>query len=242
MKLYCIGIGPGGEAQMTLRAVRALEKCECVAGYGLYLDLIENLIAGKERIQTGMTREVDRCTAARDAALAGKTVAVVSSGDAGVYGMAGLLLELCAEHPELEVEVIPGITAACSGGAVLGAPLTCDFACVSLSDLLTPWEVIEKRVRAAAEGDFAIALYNPASSKRTGHLRRVCDILLSVQPPETVCGTVRNIGRVGETFSLTTLGALRDMPVDMLTTVFIGNSKTRVIGGRMVTPRGYRGV
>ena len=145
MKLYCIGIGPGGEEQMTLRAVRALAQCDCVAGYGLYLDLIENLIEGKERVQTGMTREVDRCTAARDLAKQGRTVAVVSSGDAGVYGMAGLLLEVCEHDPEIEVEVIPGITAACSGGAVLGSPMTCDFACVSLSDLLTPWEVIEQR-------------------------------------------------------------------------------------------------
>ena len=136
MKLYCIGIGPGGEEQMTLRAVRALEKCDCVAGYGLYLDLIENLISGKERIESGMTREVLRCKAAVEAAKQGKTVAVVSSGDAGVYGMASLLLELCEHEPNLEVEVIPGITAACSGGAVLGSPLTCDFACISLSDLL----------------------------------------------------------------------------------------------------------
>lgn len=242
MKLYCIGIGPGGAEQMTQRAARALEQCDCVAGYGLYLTLIDGLLCGKERIQTGMTREVDRCLAARDAALSGKTVAVVSSGDAGVYGMAGLLLEACAPYPELEVEVIPGVTAACAGGAVLGAPLTCDFACVSLSDLLTPWEVIEKRLRGAAMGDFCIALYNPASKKRTDHLRRACDILLELLPPETVCGTVRCIGREGESYSLTTLGALRETAVDMLTTVFIGNSRTQVIGGRMVTPRGYRGV
>ena len=123
MKLYCIGIGPGGVEQMTLRAARALEKCDCVAGYGLYLDLIAELIEGKERIQTGMTKEVDRCTAARDAARAGRTVAVVSSGDAGVYGMAGLLLEVCGDDPAIEVEIIPGVTAACAGGAALGAPL-----------------------------------------------------------------------------------------------------------------------
>lgn len=242
MKLYCIGIGPGGSEQMTLRAVRALEKCDCVAGYGLYLDLIEELIEGKTRIQTGMTREVDRCMAARDAVKAGHTVAIVSSGDAGVYGMAGLLFEVCADNPDIEIEVIPGITAACSGGAVLGAPLTNDFACVSLSDLLTPWELIEKRLRGAALGDFCIALYNPASKKRTDHLRRACDILLETLPPETVCGTVRNIGREGETYTLTTLGALRDTAVDMLTTVFVGNSRTRVLNGRMVTPRGYRGI
>ncbi|GAB2045080.1 precorrin-3B C(17)-methyltransferase [Agathobaculum sp. TL06] len=242
MKLYCIGIGPGGAEQMTLRAVRALEKCDCVAGYGLYLDLIAELIEGKERIQTGMTKEVDRCTAARDAARAGRTVAVVSSGDAGVYGMAGLLLEVCGDDPAIEVEVIPGVTAACAGGAALGAPLTGDFACVSLSDLLTPWEVIEKRLRGAAAGDFCIALYNPGSKTRAGHLRRACDILLETLPPETVCGLARSVGRAGESHTLTTLGVLRDTAADMLTTVFIGNSRTRVVNGRMVTPRGYRGV
>lgn len=242
MKLYVIGLGPGGEEQMTLRAVRALAKCDCVAGYGLYLDLIENLIEGKERIQTGMTREVDRCTAARDAALAGKTVAVVSSGDAGVYGMAGLMLEVCAAYPQLEIEVIPGITAACSGGAVLGSPLTNDFAVISLSNLLTPWEVIEKRLRAAAAGDFAVALYNPASKKRAGHLEKACAILLEGKPPETPCGLVKNIGRAGESCTVTTLGELGRAECDMLTTVFIGNSATEVINGRLVTRRGYRGV
>ena len=155
--------------------------------------------------------------------------------------MAGLLIELAA-GTNIEVEVVPGITAACSGGAVLGSPLTCDFACVSLSDLLTPWDKIEQRLRGAAAGDFCIALYNPSSRKRADYLRRACDILLETLSPDTVCGTVRNIGREGESFALTTLGALRDTGVDMLTTVFIGNSRTVVIDGRMVTPRGYRGV
>ena len=221
--------------------MRALEACDCVAGYGLYLDLIDGLIEGKERIQTGMTREVDRCAAALERAKQGRTVAVVSSGDAGVYGMAGLLIELAA-GTGVEVEVIPGITAACSGGAVLGSPLTCDFACISLSDLLTPWDKIEQRLRGAAAGDFCIVLYNPSSKKRTDHLRRACDILMEIVPPETVCGLVRSIGREGESCTLTTLGELRDTQVDMLTTVFVGNSRTRVMDGRMVTPRGYRGV
>lgn len=242
MKIYVIGLGPGGPEQMTLRAVRAIEGCDCVAGYPLYLDLIEDLLEGKERIATPMRREVERCKAARDAAKAGKTVALVSSGDAGVYGMAGLLHEVCADDPDLEIEVIPGVTAACAGAAVLGAPLGHDFAAVSLSDLLTPWEVIEKRLRASAEGDFCIALYNPASKKRADYLQRACDILLETLPGSTVCGLVRSIGRDGESGTVTTLAALRDTPVDMLTTVFIGNSSTRVIGGRMVTPRGYRGV
>ncbi len=239
--IYVIGLGPGGREQMTLRAVRALERCDCVAGYGLYLDLIAGMIAGKERIETGMTREVERCRAARDAALAGKTVALVSSGDAGVYGMAGLLLEVC-EGDGITVEIIPGVTAACSGGALLGSPLTCDFACISLSDLLTPWEVIARRLRGAAAGDFALVLYNPASKKRVDTLARACEILLESLPAETVCGMVRSVGRGGESRELTTLGQLAEQPCDMLTTVFIGNSRTRIVNGWMVTPRGYRGI
>ena len=242
MRLYVIGIGPGGEDQMTLRAVRALEQCDCVAGYSLYLNLIRSLIQGKEQIQTGMTREVDRCTAARDMALAGHAVAVISSGDAGIYGMAGLMFELCQSYPEIEIEVIPGITAACSGGAVLGAPLTNDFAVVSLSNLLTPWETIEKRLYAAAQGDFCLCLYNPASKRRTDHLQRACDILLTERSADTPCGLVRNIGREGESFELTTLQELRNTTVDMLTTVFVGNSVTKIVNGRLVTPRGYRDV
>ena len=242
MKLYVIGIGPGGEDQMTLRAVRALEQCDCVAGYSLYLNLIRSLIQGKEQIQTGMTREVDRCTAARDMALAGHAVAVISSGDAGIYGMAGLMFELCQSYPEIEIEVIPGITAACSGGAVLGAPLTNDFAVVSLSNLLTPWETIEKRLYAAAQGDFCLCLYNPASKRRTDHLQRACDILLTERSADTPCGLVRNIGREGESFELTTLQELRNTTVDMFTTVFVGNSVTKIVNGRLVTPRGYRDV
>ena len=242
MKLYCIGIGPGGEEQMTLRAVRALEKCDCVAGYGLYLDLIENLISGKERIESGMTREVLRCKAAVEAAKQGKTVAVVSSGDAGVYGMAGLLLELCEHEPNLEVEVIPGITAACSGGAVLGSPLTCDFACISLSDLLTPWEKIEQRLRGAAAGDFCIVLYNPSSKKRHDYLMRACDIMLKHKNGDTVCAVAKNIGRDGEEYAIMSLAELRNYSADMFTTVFIGNSMTKNIGGKMVTPRGYKNV
>ena len=240
MKIYCIGIGPGGEEQMTLRAVRALEACDCVAGYGLYLDLIDSLIEGKERIQTGMTREVDRCAAALERAKQGRTVAVVSSGDAGVYGMAGLLIELAA-GTGVEVEVIPGITAACSGGAVLGSPLTCDFACISLSDLLTPWDKIEQRLRGAAAGDFCIALYNPSSKGRPDYLARAVRILLANgKAPGTVCGIVRNIGREGQESRVLTLAALETTPVDMFTTVFVGNAQTRQLSGRMVTPRGYR--
>lgn len=240
-KIYVVGLGPGGREQMTLRALRAIEECSCVAGYGLYLDLIGDLLEGKERIETGMTREVERCKAARDAALGGRTVALVSSGDAGVYGMAGPLLEVC-EGYDIDIEIVPGVTAACSGGAALGSPLTCDFACVSLSDLLTPWGEIERRLRGAAAGGFTIALYNPASRKRTDALPRACRILLETLPSETVCGLARQVGREGESCRLTTLGELVEQPCDMLTTVFIGSASTRVVDGRMVTPRGYRGL
>ncbi len=240
-KIYVVGLGPGGREQMTLRALRAIEECSCVAGYGLYLDLIGDLLEGKERIETGMTREVERCKAARDAALGGRTVALVSSGDAGVYGMAGPLLEVC-EGYDIDIEIVPGVTAACSGGAALGSPLTCDFACVSLSDLLTPWEEIERRLRGAAAGGFTIALYNPASRKRTDALPRACRILLETLPSETVCGLARQVGREGESCRLTTLGELAEQPCDMLTTAFIGSASTRVVDGRMVTPRGYRGL
>lgn len=239
MKLYVIGLGPSGEEQMTLRAVRALAQCDCVAGYPLYLELISDLIAGKERIETPMKRERARCVAARDAALAGKTTAMVSSGDAGVYGMAGLLHEVCADYPQLQIEVIAGVTAACAGAAVLGAPLTHDFAVISLSDLLTPWEKIEARLLAAAQADFVLCLYNPASRKRADYLQRACNLVLRHKRADTPCGLAKNIGRAGETGEILTLGALCDAPADMFTTVFIGNSQTRVIGGRLVTPRGY---
>jgi precorrin-3B C17-methyltransferase len=224
---------------MTPRAARAIADSSVVAGYGVYLDLITQLTAGKELISSPMTRERERCEAARDRALAGETVSIVSSGDAGVYGMAGLALEVCREHPELELEVIPGVTAATGAAAVLGAPLMHDFAVISLSDLLTPWETIEKRVRLAAEADFVLCVYNPGSVKRAGHLRRACDIMLQSKSPDTPCGTVRNIGRDGEEANVLTLAELADTKVDMFTTVIVGNNRTRVINGKLVTPRGY---
>lgn len=239
MKLYVIGIGPGGADQMTPRARAAMQASDVIAGYTAYIELVRPLIEDKEILQTPMRQEIDRCIRARDAALTGKTVAMVCSGDAGVYGMAGLMHEVCAEHPEIEIEVVPGITAACSGAAVLGAPLVHDFAVISLSDLLTPWETIEKRLELASQADFCICLYNPSSRKRADYLRRACDSMLKWKSPDTPCGTVRNIGRDGETGAVYTLAQLRDTNVDMFTTVFIGNSQTRVINGKMVTPRGY---
>ena len=239
MKVTVIGLGPGGGADLTGRARAALEACDLIVGYTAYIELVKPDFPEKEVLSTGMRREVDRCRAAVEAALTGKDVAVVCSGDSGVYGMAGLIYEVAQEYDPIEIEVIPGITAACGGAAVLGAPLTHDFAVISLSDLLTPWEKIEKRLTAAAQADFVICLYNPSSRNRPDYLQRACDILLRDKDPETVCGTVRNIGREGEEGKLLTLAQLRDTQVDMFTTVFIGNSQTKVLGGRMVTPRGY---
>ena len=240
-KLFVIGIGPGAPEQMTERAMNALRDVDVIAGYGVYVDLVKPLFPEKEYLVTPMRKEVDRCRMAIDAAKEGRTVAMISSGDAGVYGMAGLCLELAADT-DVEVEVIPGVTAALSGGAVLGAPLTHDFAVISLSDLLTPWDKIEKRLELAGEADLCIALYNPSSHRRSDYLQKACDILLRHVKPETVCGTVRNIGREGEAYEVMTLAELRDYKADMFTTVFIGNSQTRAVNGRMVTPRGYRNV
>ena len=240
-KLYVIGIGPGAEDQMTRKALDILRDVDVIAGYGVYVELVKPLFPDKEYLVTPMRKEVDRCRMAIDAAKEGRTVAMISSGDAGVYGMAGLCLELAADT-DVEVEVVPGVTAALSGGAVLGAPLTHDFAVISLSDLLTPWDKIEKRLELAGEADLSIALYNPSSHRRSDYLQKACDILMRHIKPETVCGVVRNIGREGESYQVMTLKELRDYKADMFTTVFIGNSQTMEINGRMVTPRGYRNV
>lgn len=240
MKLTVVGLGPGAGEDLTGRARRAIEEADLVVGYTAYIALIRDQFPGKEMTSTGMKKEVDRCRMAVEAAVEGKTVAVVCSGDSGVYGMAGLIYEVAREYPPIDIEVVPGITAACGGAAVLGAPLTHDFAVISLSDLLTPWEKIEKRLEAAAAADFVICLYNPRSHSRSDYLRRACDILLRQKSPRTVCGFVQNIGRTGERAVTLTLEQLRDnTEVDMFTTVFIGNEDTVLIGGKMVTPRGY---
>ena len=241
-KLIVVGIGPGDWEDMTVRADRALRSCDVIVGYHVYVDLVRDRYPDKEFLTTGMTRETDRCRMALEAAREGKTVAMVCSGDSGIYGMAGLIYELRGEAAEPEVEVIPGLTAACSGGALLGAPLTHDFAVISLSDRLTPWETIERRLSAAASADLSIVLYNPASHGRPDHLRRACDILLEALPPQRLCGVARNIRRTGESAQVMPLGELRDFPADMFCTVFIGNSQTRTIGELLVTPRGYRDV
>lgn len=238
-RLSVVGTGPGAVDQMTIEAYRAIETSDVIAGYQVYTDLIRDRFPEKKVITTPMRREEERCALALQEAAQGQNVAFVCSGDAGVYGMAGLIYEMAQDYPEVEVRVIPGVTAALSGAARLGAPLIHDFVLISLSDLMTPWEKIERRLRAAAEGDFVIVLYNPSSKKRADYLQKACDILLQTLSPDQVCGTVRNIGRDGEEVHLYSLRELRETRVDMFTTVFIGNASTRNIGGRMVTPRGY---
>lgn len=239
-----VGMGPGMESMMTQQALQVLDAADVIVGYTVYLDLLGERFAGKEFLSTPMKQETERCRLAFAEADKGKNVAMVCSGDAGIYGMASLMFEIREElgkdSSDVDIEVIPGITAASSGAAVLGAPLNHDFCVISLSDLLTPWELIEKRIRAASEGDFAIAIYNPSSKKRHDYLQKACDILLETAEPGRACGYVRSIGRDGEEFHTCTLAELRNTEVDMFTTVFIGNSQSRITDGRLITPRGYR--
>ena len=238
--VFVVGLGPGGAQFLTAQAQSALQQAEVLCGYTVYLDLVRPLYPEKETYSTGMTKEIDRCRWALETAQAGRCVALVCSGDAGVYGMASPLLELAEHYPDVTVEIVPGLTAALSGGAVLGAPLAHDFCVISLSDRLTPWDVIERRLACAAQGDFALALYNPSSKGRPDYLQRAVKILLANgKPADTVCGFVRNIGREGQESHLLTLAELENTSVDMFTTVFIGNAATRALSGRMVTPRGY---
>lgn len=239
--VFVVGLGPGGGQFLTVQAQSALQQAEVLCGYTVYIDLVRPLYPEKECYATGMTRELDRCRWALDTARAGRDVALVCSGDAGVYGMASPLLELAPDYPDVAVEIVPGLTAALSGGAVLGAPLAHDFCVISLSDRLTPWEVIEKRLACAAIGDFCVALYNPSSKGRPDYLAKaVCILLENGKSADTVCGIVRNIGREGQTARILTLAQLKSTTVDMFTTVYIGNAATKQLGGRMVTPRGYR--
>lgn len=241
-KIYVVGIGPGAYEKMTIEAAEALKNSDVIIGYTVYVDLVKNHFPGKEFLTTPMKKEVERCVMAFEEAMKGKVVSMICSGDAGVYGMAGLMYEVGINYPEVELEIIPGVTAATGGAAVLGAPLIHDFCLISLSDLLTPWEKIETRLVDAAHADFVICLYNPSSKKRHDYLMKACDLMMQYKGEETVCGIVGNIGRDGESMKVMTLRELRNTQVDMFTTVFIGNSQTKNINGKMVTPRGYRNV
>lgn len=239
-KIFVIGMGPGREEMMTQEAIQVLENSDVIIGYTVYLELLGQRFSGKEMLSTPMRRETERCRLAFEEAQKGKKVALVCSGDAGIYGMASLMYEIGKEYPDTELSVIPGVTAASSGAAVLGAPLNHDFCVISLSDLLTPWEKIEKRLIAAAEGDFAIAIYNPASHKRKDYLMRACDILLRYIDKKRACGYVENIGREGTRAVTCTLEELREAQVNMFTTVFIGNAGSEIVNGKLITKRGYQ--
>lgn len=237
--LYVVGFGSGARDCMTAAAEQALLKSDLIIGYKTYTALMKPYFPEKQFLENGMRQETERVRLALGSAQT-QTVSLICSGDPELYGMAALAYEYLAEYPGAEIEIVPGITAAFSGGAVLGAPLTHDTAIISLSDLLTPPEKIERRLRCAAEGDFVIVLYNPSSKQRADYLQKACDIVLRHRSPETVCGYVKNIGRKGEYARICKLSELRNEQADMFTTVYIGNSETRIIAGKMVTPRGYR--
>ncbi len=225
---------------MTPRAVKALQNSDWIIGYQVYVDLVKDLFPGKQFLASTMTREVERCEAALARALTGATVALVSGGDSGIYGMAGIMLEvLHRSGAAVAVEVIPGLTAASAAAAILGAPLMHDFAVISLSDRLTPWEQIAARIAAAAAADFVICLYNPKSKQRTTQITVAAEIIGGYRDGKTPVGIVRHAGRVGESHDLTTLEQMTAMTIDMFSIVMIGNSRTYIERGRMITPRGY---
>jgi len=240
--LFLVGIGSGAHKDMTAHCIAVLRNCDLVVGYKKYIELAKPFIAEKEVLSSGMTQEVERCTRAVAEAKKGKKVALISSGDPGVYGMAGLALELINKKRvwnRFEVEIVPGIPVIHSAAARLGAPLMNDYAVISLSDLLTPWEMVVKRLTHAAQADFAICLYNPKSMKRTKQIKETHSILLRYRDPDTPVGLARNVGRKGESITLTTLKKMLRYKIDMVTIVIIGNSTTLVKNDQMVTPRGY---
>lgn len=235
-KIYVVGIGPGGMEHMTLKALEAIKRCKVIVGYTFYIELIKDLLAGKRVIKTGMKGEIERCRMALEEAAKGFDTCIISTGDPGLYGMAGPILEL-AEG--IEVEIIPGVTSAFCAAAETGAPIMHDFCTISLSDLLTPWEVIENRLHMAARADFVIALYNPKSKGRQDNINRAIDIILNHMKPATPVALVKNAGREGNDRRITALGTIDYDFIDMMTVVIIGNSNTYVKDGKMITPRGY---
>lgn len=239
--LYVVGLGPGEKRKMSLEAIEVIKKVDVIVGYTTYIRLIKELIGEKELVSTGMKQEIDRCKRAIEIAREGKDVAVISSGDAGVYGMAGLILELTSQmDEEISVKVVPGITASIAGAALLGAPLMNDFCHISLSDLMTPWKMIEKRLHAAASADFVICLYNPRSKGRPNHLAKALEIIQQYKSKDTVIGLAKDVGRKEEEAILTSIAELDETKVDMTTVVLVGNKETYISDNRMITPRGYQ--
>ncbi len=239
-KIYVVGIGPGNMEDISVRAYRTLKEVDVIAGYTTYVNLVREEFQEKEFCASGMKREVERCQEVLELANQGKKVALISSGDSGIYGMAGIMLEVAMES-EIEVEVIPGITSTIAGAALIGAPLMHDQALISLSDLLTDWEVIKRRLEAASQGDFVISLYNPKSKKRVNQIQEARDIMLKYKKPSTPVALLRHIGREEENYDLCTLENFLEYEIDMFTIVLIGNSNSYIKNGRMITPRGYQG-
>jgi len=236
-----VGIGPGAADEISRKALNVLKSAETIVGYKLYIDLIADIVKNKRIIASTMRKEIERVQLAIQEAQSGKTVCIISSGDPGVYGMAGLVLEMVSkENLSLPVEIIPGIPAANAAAAVLGAPLMHDYAVISLSDLLTPWEIIEKRVECASEADFVIVLYNPKSSQRDWQIEKTANIILQHKSPSTPVGIVKDASREGESVVITTLDKMTSCPIDMTTIIIIGNSTTFIYHNYMVTKRGYQ--
>lgn len=236
-KIYVVGIGPGKKADMTFRAYEAMEKSDIIIGYKTYMDLIKEYYPGKEMKNSQMTKEVDRCIDVLKLAKEGKNVALISSGDAGIYGMAGIMLEIA--DGEVEVEIIPGVTATNAAAAIVGAPVMHDYVTVSLSNLLTDWELIKKRLELAAQGDFVVSIYNPKSRGRVTQIEEAREIMLKYKPKTTPVAIVRNAGREDEEHVVTTLDEMLNHEINMLTIVIIGNANTFIKDGKMITPRGY---
>ena len=239
--IYVVGFGPGDKQFMTMQAVEIIEQADLIVGYTTYTDILKAQFPDKKYISTPMRKETDRCRLAIEKALEGNTVAMVSSGDSGIYGMAGIMLEIADDmQADVEIVTVPGITAASTAASVLGAPLMHDLSLISLSDLMTPLELIFRRVEAAASADFVISLYNPKSRKRVDYLEKAADIIMKYRDKGTPVGIVRNAGRPDQKAWLTTLSELKNEPVDMFCVVIVGNSQTYIKNNRMITPRGYK--
>lgn len=237
-KIYVVGIGPGNMEDISIRAYNTLKNVDIIVGYITYVDLVKDEFSEKEFYVSGMKKEIDRCEKVLELAKEGKKVALISSGDAGIYGMAGIMIEV-ALGSGIEVEIIPGITSSVAGASLVGAPLMHDQAIISLSDLLTDWEVITKRIDRASDGDFVISLYNPKSKGRTEQIVEAREIMLKYKAATTPVALLRHVGREDENYTLTTLEDMLNHEIDMFTVVIVGNSKTYVKGGKMITPRGY---
>lgn len=238
-KIYVVGMGPGNKENMTFRAYKAMEDADIIIGHKTYISLVEEIFPNKKMVKSAMKKEVERCEETLKLAHEGNVVALISSGDAGVYGMAGIMLEVGADS-QIEIEVIPGVTSANMSASIVGAPIMHDHASISLSNLLTDWELIKKRISLASEGDFVISLYNPKSNGRPELIKEAVEIMMKYKSKNTPAAIVRNAGRSGENYDVTTLENLLDFEINMFSTVIIGNSKTFIKNGKMITPRGYK--